>query len=376
MPGLSNWLNNLIVDSIAWVMVNPTKLTLDIDQLVNGTYTTFDKAVAILKLDIHQATSLPKVDTMGSCDPYVRFEVNGKILGKTKTVPDSLEPFWNETHYLLVTSLKDPIILRIMDFNNLKKDKSVGYVSIDLNNVDKEDSWTTIKLDVNSRSKDAQLNYDATLYYVDKKAAAIRTEEASSTKEAEETESPKEEMPSSAVEEMNDEENEIDEICTGVLCVTIHQAKDLVGSAVGKNKIYNPFVECSLYKFHIPPFEEYSNDVGSGFGNYYRSKTKKRNNSPTYEESFELFISDINTQMLHFIVRDDKDLIGGYGFIGDISIPVSEVIQKGVTQKDWYTLKHCDSGKVRVNFSFTPVNVDIINTIDAGGKFSKYLDAR
>jgi Ca2+-dependent lipid-binding protein len=57
---------------VARTFVRPESYTLDIDRLLLGREAAFRTAsVGVLHIIIHSAEGLPKVDTVGTCDPYV-----------------------------------------------------------------------------------------------------------------------------------------------------------------------------------------------------------------------------------------------------------------------------------------------------------------
>lgn len=57
---------------MARTFVRPQSYTLDVDRLLLGRKAAFRTAsVGVLHIIIHSAEGLPKVDTVGTCDPYV-----------------------------------------------------------------------------------------------------------------------------------------------------------------------------------------------------------------------------------------------------------------------------------------------------------------
>ncbi|KAK3328855.1 C2 domain-containing protein [Apodospora peruviana] len=66
----------------------PVKMQLDPSESINN--------MGNLRVDVLDAKDLPSADSNGKSDPYVKFELNGQEIFKTKTVKKTLHPAWNE----------------------------------------------------------------------------------------------------------------------------------------------------------------------------------------------------------------------------------------------------------------------------------------
>lgn len=92
-----------------------------------------ETAIGVLKLTIFSARGLRNVERFGTSDPYVKVKAHGNIeLARTKVIDDSLNPAWNESHFLILTSLSDFLMLEIWDFNGMSKDKPLGTSNFEL----------------------------------------------------------------------------------------------------------------------------------------------------------------------------------------------------------------------------------------------------
>ncbi|RKP18791.1 hypothetical protein ROZALSC1DRAFT_29561 [Rozella allomycis CSF55] len=300
-----------------------------------------DTAIGVLKMTIHQARNLPKVDAMGSADAYVKIEINEKEVGRTRIIMDNLNPFWNETLYFLVQNSSEKIKLRVLDYNNLKKDKPIGFVTLDVEPLIQGEAlnnqWLQLKK-TDFKEGRGEINFDASFSPVIE----------------------------SNVEECNS--------ACGILRMTLHQAKELISKEKTISKLYNPFAEISIYK-NQTNLEEYSRQQPMVL---FKTRTKKRNNSPTFEETFEVFIHDLNIQTIIVSIYDQRDILAGSGLIGNISIPVKDVIQQDA-QKDWFILKNAESGKIRMTFSFKHVNMifnENLSSMEKNGIGLKHDDVR
>jgi hypothetical protein len=56
-------------------------------------------------------------------------------MGATRVKENTLDPVWNEIFYAVCYSRREPLTLELMDWNNLKKDRSLGGLDIKLSEV-------------------------------------------------------------------------------------------------------------------------------------------------------------------------------------------------------------------------------------------------
>jgi len=66
----------------------PVKMVLDPSESINN--------MGNLRVDVLDAQDLPAADSNGKSDPYVKFDLNGQEVFKTKTQKKTLHPAWNE----------------------------------------------------------------------------------------------------------------------------------------------------------------------------------------------------------------------------------------------------------------------------------------
>ena len=74
----------------------PVKMKLDPSESINN--------MGNLRVDVLDAQDLPAADSNGKSDPYVKFELNGQEVFKTKTQKKTLNPSWNEFFNIPVPS--------------------------------------------------------------------------------------------------------------------------------------------------------------------------------------------------------------------------------------------------------------------------------
>jgi len=74
----------------------PVKMQLDPSESINN--------MGNLRVDVLDAQDLPSADSNGKSDPYVKFELNGEDIFKTKTQKKTLHPAWNEFFEVTIPS--------------------------------------------------------------------------------------------------------------------------------------------------------------------------------------------------------------------------------------------------------------------------------
>ncbi|KAJ3102687.1 hypothetical protein HDU96_009549 [Phlyctochytrium bullatum] len=131
-------------------------------------------------------------------------------------------------------------------------------------------------------------------------------------------------------------------LTTGVLTVTVHQAKEL---PCGKSA--NPC--CTLLLSNLPRYPvSPSNVLGS-------TPAARRTNNPVWDHEFVFFVSDSAEAEMEFRVMDGEKMMGM------LTVPVKEVIKAKAghdASADWFKLPGSASGKVRITFKWQPLDME------------------
>ena len=88
--------------------------------------------IGILRLWLKKAVDVKNVEAAlgGKSDPYVRVMGNNKTLARTEVINNNLNPEWDQVVYVPIHNLREDIILEVMDFQNIGKDRSLGHVDV------------------------------------------------------------------------------------------------------------------------------------------------------------------------------------------------------------------------------------------------------
>ncbi|ORY31245.1 C2 domain-containing protein [Naematelia encephala] len=96
--------------------------------------------IGILRLWLKRAVDLKNVEAAlgGKSDPYVRILGKNKILARTEVINNNLNPEWDQIVYVPVHTLRENLILEVMDYQNLGKDRTLGHVEISISDFAQE----------------------------------------------------------------------------------------------------------------------------------------------------------------------------------------------------------------------------------------------
>ncbi|KXS19531.1 hypothetical protein M427DRAFT_452561 [Gonapodya prolifera JEL478] len=90
------------------------------------------KPMGVARVTVKNAVKLKNAEPVGLSDPYVALSLSGKLLHRTKVIDNNLNPIWDQTYHLIIYSSNDRIEFQIFDYNDLRKDKSMGRVEMPL----------------------------------------------------------------------------------------------------------------------------------------------------------------------------------------------------------------------------------------------------
>ncbi|CAL1696266.1 unnamed protein product [Somion occarium] len=88
--------------------------------------------IGVVRLWLQRAADVKNVEAAlgGKSDPYVRVLINNIVAGRTEVVNNNLNPVWDQIIYIPVHSLKETMLLELMDYQHLTKDRSLGYAEL------------------------------------------------------------------------------------------------------------------------------------------------------------------------------------------------------------------------------------------------------
>ncbi|XP_029916700.1 multiple C2 and transmembrane domain-containing protein 1 isoform X2 [Myripristis murdjan] len=108
---------------------------------------------AMYQLDIvlKKGNNLAIRDRTGTSDPYVKFKIAGKEVFRSKTIHKNLNPVWDERVSLLVETLREPLYVKVFDYDFGLQDDFMGSAYLYLESLEHQRT-----LDVTLDLKDPQ----------------------------------------------------------------------------------------------------------------------------------------------------------------------------------------------------------------------------
>uniref|UniRef100_A0A4W6GAN1 Multiple C2 and transmembrane domain-containing protein 1 n=1 Tax=Lates calcarifer TaxID=8187 RepID=A0A4W6GAN1_LATCA len=93
---------------------------------------------AMYQLDIvlKKGNNLAIRDRTGTSDPYVKFKIAGKEVFRSKTIHKNLNPVWDERVSLHVETLRDPLYVKVFDYDFGLQDDFMGSAYLYLETLD------------------------------------------------------------------------------------------------------------------------------------------------------------------------------------------------------------------------------------------------
>jgi len=299
---------------------DPNVFTINLEQLLSGT--PLDSAIGILKVSVESAQGLKAVKLGGGApDPYVTMGVGLKpAVNKTSIKNSTSQPVWNETQYILVNTLNDTLNLSVFDYNEHRSDNALGSTIFDLASLQENAEQAGLVSKIMQDGKDrGNLKYNISFYPVLKPTSA----------------------PDGTIEPAPESH-------TGIVRLTIHQAKDL---------------DLSRTTGHLSPYAAVY--LGSN-QEIHRTATMKASNTPVWESSIEFLVPDKDKSQVTIKLFDDRALRDPT--LGTAVIRLEDLLAAKERQQDWFPLSSVRSGKIRITTDWKPLLIP--GSIDGAAVYS------
>lgn len=295
VPGLSGWILEIIHASLEPMMYAPNVFTLNIQQMLSSA--PIDSAIGVVVITIHEAHGLRNTDIgSGSPDPYVVLGVNQVEKARTTTITSNANPRFNEVKTLLLTTLKDPLTIEVFDYNEVRKDKSLGIATFDLMKLeeDAEHEHVSEMLTSNGKTR-GSINFSASWYPV---LTAPKLEDGTL--------------------------GPIPDSNAGIVRFTVHQAKNL-----GGGKSTNPYGVLTMNSKMVA-----------------KTPKMKHTNNPVWDFSQEILVQDKSRCVLGVQIKNDE--LGGDQVLGTHTMKLVDLLGDTENEVDEFALHHSRDPNARV----------------------------
>ncbi|KAL8566338.1 hypothetical protein ACOMHN_030538 [Nucella lapillus] len=112
----------------------------------------------LLEIDLQEGRDLVVRDSCGTSDPYVKFKVGGKQVGKSRIIYKNLNPKWEESFIVPIEDVQKPVQVKVFDYDRGLHDDPMGSAEIEVTQLEigKE---TDLKLLLSDRGKSEYMGY-------------------------------------------------------------------------------------------------------------------------------------------------------------------------------------------------------------------------
>ncbi|KAJ1964509.1 Tricalbin-2 [Dipsacomyces acuminosporus] len=356
IPGLRTFILDMIHSTIGPMFYAPNHFTVDVEQIISGAVAKIPSAKGVLVIHMNSARGLPKMDTFGQSDPYVKISSikHPEISVRTRTIEKTLTPSWGETLILLAYSKTDTIQFEVFDWNSVGKDEKIGFVSYPMQKMleQPELEGVTMPIMMGERER-GQLTFDMSYFPV-----ATRTTQAAAVDAEGNPLDPSAEAAAAAArggseepvaEAEDDGDSEVDSN-TGLLRLFVRSASDLAMSPALARKLCVR-ADAYLNKTRVIQCPEVKNT-----------------DAPSWESGKEIFVPDRDCATVRLRLVDTSN----DRTIGTLKVRIDEALahQAGENGSDWYPLEGHVKGRVRLNVKWRPIlmDADIASTLGQGKK--------
>ncbi|KAG5421141.1 TCB1 [Candida metapsilosis] len=328
--------------------------------------------IGVVRVGIQHAEDLRNLEHIGKVDPYARILINGFEKARTAAVESSLDPTWNEIHYVTVSSANQKLTIEAMDVESHSADRTLGSFDVKLNDVIQKDERglyiehvdkkeRTSKL-VSKKGPKGSITYTISFYpalpvmtlqdyrdeeeekKAEEKKKKQREEEKKTNKNPSGMEDAQEEKQANPEEDIDDEEvdddnfgkklrlsvDELIEYKSGILVF------ELLEGTVSKSDSY---------------LQVYSGN--QGYPDYITRELKK--NKSKLEMTGDTVITELEWAETCFrLVKEEDDNRLDKG-IAEASIPTMQLIKNGLDKPMTIDLEGSGHGSFKMQFSWIPL---------------------
>ncbi|KAI2642251.1 C2 domain-containing protein [Xylaria nigripes] len=387
LPLISNFVN-WAIKTTAGMYVAPKSMTLDLGKMLQGDDIQKEtNAMGIVFIRIHKAVGLSKQDQRGSegggSDPYitVSFSKFGKPMYCTRVIQDDLNPVFEETCALTITSdlikADEQLSMELWDSDRSSADDVVGKVELSLRKLIQhpgEIHKEVSKLKGIKAGSDmpGELHWEVGYFGKTQFRAALRTDGKNLSLPPELRD--KKELQDDKGAINNAEEDAVTHTPpdalwpSGILSVVIHQIVNLElanvkGTHGGKReggKEYEPARDAGEIK------EEAAKTLPSAYCTIclndelaYKTRTKVVSSRPIFNAGTERFIRDWRSAIVTVTVRDARNRQHD-PIIGVVPLKISDILETSSQSTRWYPLDGgIGYGRIRISLLFRSVELKL-----------------
>lgn len=305
VPGLSSLITNLINSNAGPMLYAPNHLDIDLEEL---TAEQSNDAMGVVAVTINGAEQFKE-----PINPYIQIftEKEPTKVDRTEIKVSDKQVSWNETKYIMVSSLDQKLHLDLYDFNSKKKKGEIyGSHEFELAGLFQSESQLGLKKPLElAGKKKGFINYDIRWFPV------LKTEKRSTGDDSKEVDIPDSEV--------------------GILKLTVHTVKKLDTTVAMTGKL-NPRAELYINGEKIKDY-----------------RTLKNANEPSWETTDEFLITQKSRSNLSLIIKDTGSRNGKE--IDSLKEDLETLVFNVSDGRDVFTMQN--GSEVRITAVWKPVSL-------------------
>ncbi|XP_043370528.1 multiple C2 and transmembrane domain-containing protein 1 isoform X2 [Dermochelys coriacea] len=102
----------------------------------NADFPLGDPGMYQLDITLKRGQNLAARDRGGTSDPYVKFKIGGKEVFRSKTIHKNLNPVWEEKTCILIDHTREPLYIKVFDYDFGLQDDFIGSAFLDLTSLE------------------------------------------------------------------------------------------------------------------------------------------------------------------------------------------------------------------------------------------------
>ncbi|NXN36308.1 MCTP1 protein, partial [Rhinoptilus africanus] len=102
----------------------------------NADFPSGDPRMYQLDITLRRGQNLAARDRGGTSDPYVKFKLGGKEVFRSKTIHKNLNPVWEEKACILIDNPREPLYIKVFDYDFGLQDDFIGSAFLDLTSLE------------------------------------------------------------------------------------------------------------------------------------------------------------------------------------------------------------------------------------------------
>ncbi|XP_048667399.1 multiple C2 and transmembrane domain-containing protein 1 isoform X12 [Marmota marmota marmota] len=244
-----------------------------------------DPGMYQLDITLRRGQSLAARDRGGTSDPYVKFKIGRKEVFRSKIIHKNLNPVWEEKACILIDHLREPLYIKVFDYDFGLQDDFMGSAFLDLTQLDLNRST-----DVTLTLKDPHYpDHDLGIILL----SVILTPKEGESRDVFQTQSLR----------LSDQHRK-SHLWRGIVSITLIEGRDL--KAMDSNGLSDPYV-----KFRLGHQK-------------YKSKIMPKTLNPQWREQFDFHLYEERGGIID-ITAWDKDAGKRDDFIGRCQVDLSSL---------------------------------------------------